>query len=50
MEKDGQNIFVEELTLSNGGVYQLDLQPRENTKITATLVWTAPRGRYCHRL
>ena len=44
MEKDGQNIFVEELTLSNGGVYQLDLQPRENTKITATLVWTDPEG------
>lgn len=44
IEKDDQNIFVEELSLNNGEEYELTLQPKENTKITATLVWTDPAG------
>ncbi|MCB0493753.1 MAG: S8 family serine peptidase [Cyclobacteriaceae bacterium] len=44
IEKDDQNIFIEELSLNNGEVFELTLEPKENTKITATLVWTDPAG------
>ncbi len=40
--KDNQNIFVEEQTLSNGEVFEMVLMPKQNTKITATIVWTDP--------
>ncbi|MEQ9415645.1 MAG: S8 family serine peptidase, partial [Cyclobacteriaceae bacterium] len=39
IEKDDQNIFVDELSLNSGEVFELTLEPKENTKITATLVW-----------
>ncbi len=44
MDKDDQNIFVRELSLNNNGVFELELNPKENTKITATLVWADPAG------
>ncbi|MGB4974066.1 MAG: S8 family serine peptidase, partial [Cyclobacteriaceae bacterium] len=44
IEKDDQNIFIEELSLNSGDVFELNLEPKENTKITATLVWTDPAG------
>ena len=40
--KDNQNIFVEEQTLNNGEVFEMVLMPKQNTKITATIVWTDP--------
>ncbi|MEP2669010.1 MAG: S8 family serine peptidase [Cyclobacteriaceae bacterium] len=44
IEKDDQNIFIEELILNDGEVVELNLEPKEDTKITATLVWTDPAG------
>lgn len=40
--KDNQNIFVEEQTLNNGEVFEMVLMPKQDTKITATIVWTDP--------
>lgn len=40
--KDNQNIFVEEQTLNNGEIFEMTLMPKQNTKITATIVWTDP--------
>ncbi len=44
LNQDNQNIYVKEETLRNGETYELILQPKANTKITATLVWTDPAG------
>lgn len=44
IDKDDQNILIKELSLNNGEVFELTLEPKENTKITATLVWTDPAG------
>ncbi len=44
IEEDDQNIFIKELTLLNDEVFEMDINPKENTKITATLVWTDPAG------
>lgn len=44
IDKDDQNIFVEELSLAAGQTYELDLSPVQDTKITATIVWTDPAG------
>lgn len=44
IEKDDQNIFIEELVLNDGEVVEFNLEPKEDTKITATLVWTDPAG------
>lgn len=44
IEKDDQNVFVKEMSLSSGEVFELMMKPKENTKITATLVWTDPAG------
>lgn len=44
LARDNQNVFIEELTLSNNGVYELSLSPKPNTKITATIAWTDPAG------
>lgn len=44
IEKDDQNIFVNELSLNDSEVFEMTLEPKENTKITATLVWTDPAG------
>lgn len=44
INRDNQNIFIEEQTLSNTGVFELNLSPKQNTKIKATLVWTDPAG------
>jgi hypothetical protein len=42
LKEDGVNVRVEELTLTNGGSYSLNLEPVPNKKITATIVWTDP--------
>ncbi|MCB0487854.1 MAG: S8 family serine peptidase [Cyclobacteriaceae bacterium] len=44
INKDDQNIFIQELTLASGGSFEMNLTPKENEKITATLVWTDPAG------
>ncbi|HNP94857.1 MAG TPA: S8 family serine peptidase [Cyclobacteriaceae bacterium] len=44
INRDDQNIFIQELSLSNGNVFEMNLTPKENEKITATLVWTDPAG------
>lgn len=44
IDRDDQNVFIKELTLNNNEIFELDLNPKENTKITATLVWTDPAG------
>ncbi len=41
---DNANTFVLENTLQQGQVYELQLTPKANEKITATLVWTDPAG------
>lgn len=43
-DKDNVNIFIKEGTLANGQTFELELNPQQNTKITATLVWTDPAG------
>lgn len=42
--KDDQNVFITEASLSNGQTYEVDLNPKADEKITATLVWTDPAG------
>jgi len=42
--KDNQNVFIDELTLENGQKFELILNPKVNTKITATIAWTDPAG------
>ncbi len=44
LKRDDQNIFVKELVLKDGEVFNLTLQPRANQRITATLVWNDPAG------
>lgn len=44
INKDDQNIFIEELSLASGATFEMNLTPKENEKITATLVWTDPAG------
>ncbi|MGE0587412.1 MAG: S8 family serine peptidase [Cyclobacteriaceae bacterium] len=44
INRDDQNIFIEELSLANGNAFEMNLTPKENEKITATLVWTDPAG------
>ena len=44
MNEDDQNIFVQQVTLTNGLPYELDLNPLANQKITATIAWTDPAG------
>ena len=44
IEKDDQNIFVKELSLNNGELFEMDLEPKQDAKITATLVWNDPAG------
>lgn len=44
IDRDDQNVFVKELRLNNSEVFELSLTPKENTKITATLVWNDPAG------
>lgn len=43
-DKDNLNIFIKEGTLANGQTFEMELNPQQNTKITATLVWTDPAG------
>lgn len=45
LQEDKVNVSVQELTLSNGDRMDLVLQPKSNTKITATVVWTDPPGK-----
>lgn len=42
INKDNQNIFIQEAILTNGQAYELNLTPKAGFKITATLVWTDP--------
>jgi len=44
VDKDDQNVFIEEATLDNNTVFEMELTPKENTKIIATLVWNDPAG------
>lgn len=44
LTKDDVSVFVNELTLTDGQTYELELHPKENTKITATIAWTDPAG------
>ena len=44
INKDNQNIFIQEAVLTSGQAFELNLTPKAGTKITATLVWTDPAG------
>ena len=44
INKDNQNIFIQEALLTSGQAFELNLTPKTGTKITATLVWTDPAG------
>lgn len=44
LNRDDQNIFIRELTLRNGEVFNLSLSPKANTKITVTMAWNDPAG------
>jgi hypothetical protein len=44
INKDQQSIVVLENTLLNGGVFDFNFEPQQNTKVTATIVWTDPPG------
>ena len=44
INKDNQNIFIQEAVLTSGQAFELNLTPKTGTKITATLVWTDPAG------
>ncbi len=42
--EDNTNIIIAEEVLQNNQVYEVELTPIANTKITATIVWTDPAG------
>ncbi len=42
LNQDGQNVMVKELSLQNGSSFSMDLAPKTNQKITATIAWTDP--------
>ncbi len=42
MNQDGQNVWVQELSLENGSTFSMNLSPQANQKITATIAWTDP--------
>lgn len=42
INKDNQNIFIQEGVLTSGQAFELSLTPKAGFKITATLVWTDP--------
>lgn len=42
--QDDVNVFVKEISLADGQVFELELFPQENTRITATIAWTDPAG------
>jgi hypothetical protein len=44
LNEDDQNIIIAEENLLNGQMFELTLQPKANTRIKATLVWTDPAG------
>ncbi len=44
INKDNQNIYMQEGVLTSGQAFEINLSPKANTKITATLVWTDPAG------
>ncbi|MBL7843660.1 MAG: S8 family serine peptidase [Cyclobacteriaceae bacterium] len=44
LNEDNQNIIIAEEVLQNNQPFELTLQPKANTKITATLVWTDRAG------
>lgn len=44
INKDNQNVFIQEAVLTSGQAYEINMTPKANTKITATLVWTDPAG------
>lgn len=44
LSKDDQNVFVQEIVLSNGQTKEFMLTPKPGTKITATIAWTDPAG------
>ena len=44
LNQDQQSVVVLENSLQNGGVFEFDFEPQQNTKVTATLVWTDPPG------
>ncbi|HRJ29978.1 MAG TPA: S8 family serine peptidase [Cyclobacteriaceae bacterium] len=44
LNEDNQNIIIAEEVLQNGQPFELTLQPKANTKITATIVWTDRAG------
>ena len=44
LNRDHQNVYMEELTLADGETFELALSPQSNMKITATIVWTDPAG------
>lgn len=44
LQQDNRNIILKELELEQNGSYELTLNPKPNTKITATIAWTDPAG------
>ncbi|HEX5171479.1 MAG TPA: S8 family serine peptidase [Cyclobacteriaceae bacterium] len=44
LSKDQQSVVVMENTLQNGGVFDFNFEPQQNTKVTATIAWTDPPG------
>lgn len=44
LEKDGQGTIINELTISQGETLNFTLNPKRDSKITATIVWIDPAG------
>lgn len=44
LAEDGVNVMVDEYTLLQNQTFELELTPKANEKITATIVWTDPAG------
>lgn len=44
LKRDDQNVYIKELVLKDGEVFNLTLLPKANQRITATLVWNDPAG------
>lgn len=44
LAQDQRSVILSENTLSQGQVFEFDISPQQDTKITATIVWTDPAG------
>lgn len=44
LKKDGLSYVMDELSLNNGQVYEVEINPNQGVPVIATLVWTDPEG------